>query len=508
MKQQYQHAVVYYEQPIPLWEQCVALINEHVREGWHWRYVADEHTCKRVSEVLSERTTAPATGLVLDAARLRFRESPIRVASIIAALRSEIEQVLAQGSTGVMFLIEMTWTIRTPSGAVYLREYEAALHEMLPQLPVHFVCLYNQSVLLDRQLLVGLHTHPYVHTLAGLCHNPFFVEPGIFAQGDERAQFRYWFKTIVPATTIDAPPVDIQAADLTRSAEDKGAYHLETLDPLVAEQSHQGRWKIRCFGQMRVYREDGTLVDWRIEKGATRKTKILFAYLLHRGAAGATGEELADLLWPDAHDAHQSLNRLYHVVNSLRRVLSPDLPAHRESAFVLYRDQCYFLAVPSNTWIDLPMFQELCYRGAALLKQAALDEALLCYQSAERLYTGDFLADIPSQYADSTGEDWYWGRRYWLRDMYLKLLYSIAGIYRQLQQVPDALHYCDRALRLDPSCEAAHREKLLALRDARRRDALDRQYKLYCETLLQRDLGPPSHDIQGLYRQLRTELST
>jgi two-component SAPR family response regulator len=234
----------------------------------------------------------------------------------------------------------------------------------------------------------------------------------------------------------------------------------------------------------------------------------LFAYLLHRGAAGATSEELADLLWPDASDSQRGLNRLYHVVNSLRRVLSPDLPAHRKSAFVLCHDQRYFLAVPPDTWIDLPMFQELCYRGATLLKQGALDEALLCYQSAERLYTGDFLADIPPQYTDSTEEDWYWGRRYWLREMHLKLLYSMAGIYRQLHQIPEALHYCDEALRLDPSCEAAHQEKLLTLHSAKRRDALDRQYKLYCQTLIHRDLGPPSHAILDLYQRLRTELST
>jgi two-component SAPR family response regulator len=214
------------------------------------------------------------------------------------------------------------------------------------------------------------------------------------------------------------------------------------------------------------------------------------------------------LLWPDASDVQQSLNRLYHVVNSLRRVLTPEVPAYRDSAFVLYHDQRYFLAVPPDTWIDLPMFQELCYRGAALFKQGKLEEALLCYQSTERLYTGDYLADIPPQYAENTEEDWYWGKRYWLRDMYLKLLYSMAGIYRQLGQVPDALAYCERALRLEPSCEAAHREKLLTLCLAKRRDALDRHYKLYCQTLSQRDFGPPSEEIVDLYRHLRAELTT
>jgi len=36
----------------PLCEQYAALINEHMREGWRWRYITDEHTCRRVCDAL------------------------------------------------------------------------------------------------------------------------------------------------------------------------------------------------------------------------------------------------------------------------------------------------------------------------------------------------------------------------------------------------------------------------------------------------------------------------
>jgi DNA-binding SARP family transcriptional activator len=152
------------------------------------------------------------------------------------------------------------------------------------------------------------------------------------------------------------------------------------------------------------------------------------------------------------------------------------------------------------------MFQELCYRGARLLRDGDVAQALICYESAERIYTGDYLADIPQHYADYAEDDWFWSRRYWLRDMYVKLLYGIATIQRAQGQIAAALSYADRALRIEPTSEAAQREKLLALHAARRRDALDRQYRLYCQLLEQAQLGPPAPEMSLLYQQLRAQL--
>jgi len=41
----------------------------------------------------------------------------------VAALHNEIKRALTQDAGGVLFLIEMTWTIRIPSDAVYLLHY-------------------------------------------------------------------------------------------------------------------------------------------------------------------------------------------------------------------------------------------------------------------------------------------------------------------------------------------------------------------------------------------------
>jgi two-component SAPR family response regulator len=497
-----QHDIIYYAHAERLWEICAALLREHSAQGGDWRYIADEHQPDQAAHMLGAQGVTVGASAIIPSARLGFHASPVRVAPIIAALREVLLQAAEAHPRGVLLLVEMTWAIRSPSGAVYLRQYEAALHELLQQHEARAVCLYNQTTLLDAQLLLSLHMHQSVVGPGGPCANPFFVAPEIYARRDERAQFVHWLNSIQPgAAELPTPEVG------PSSPATQPVYDLEAPPLFIARNSDQGQWKIRCFGQLRVYREDGELVPWRVGRAASRKIKTLFAFLLYRSEVGAAAEELTALLWPQADDEAGALNRLYHVVNGLREVLSPGLARLRDSPFVLNERGRYFLAVPPHTWIDLPMFQELCYRGARLLRGNDPAQALICYESAERLYTGDYLADIPQQYADYAEEDWFWSRRYWLRDMYVKLLYGIAQIHRVQGQIAHALSYADRALRIEPTSEAAHQEKLLALHAARRRDALDRQYRLYCQLLDQARLGPPALDLAALYQRLRAELS-
>lgn len=265
--------------------------------------------------------------------------------------------------------------------------------------------------------------------------------------------------------------------------------------------SAEQRWKIRCLGVLRVYRQNGAPIQWQSAKGATRKTKTLFAYLLHRGEQGARAQELADLLWPQA-DERNSMNRLYHVVNSLRQVLQGDTRTPRQSPFLLHHDQHYRLALPPHTWIDYPLFQELCYRAANLQAQNSLEQALLCFQSAERLYTGDYMQDIPNEYAENPDRDWCWSRRYWFREMYIKMLANLSEIHRRMNQLAPALEYADKALTLDPCSELANREKLLTLHASHRPDAVKRQYRLYCQALKQFEMGEPQPALRELYKSL------
>lgn len=70
-------------------------------------------------------------------------------------------------------------------------------------------------------------------------------------------------------------PANRSTAEPRRSAEEPAAAYLDSRD----------RWKIRCVGKSRIYRNDGSQVNWDTPGGATRKTKILFAYLMRKGGS-------------------------------------------------------------------------------------------------------------------------------------------------------------------------------------------------------------------------------
>lgn len=483
-----------------LWKQCAMLLN--TLQPTTWLYISDEHPIDRVRHSIAGQGVPIENGIILPSEQFFFRQAIIRIPIIIDALKKEIAQLVKKSIDLQLIMIEMTWAVRTPSGAIYLREYEAAIHQLSQDTNISICCLYNQAVVLDDQLMTALQTHTHLLTQEGIKENPYFLPPTIFAKRNQRQQFNYWLQKVKPSTEPLEEMEATQETDTAVATPVQPIYNIDTPEILIIPNSIGGRWKIRCLGQLKIYRENGTLIDWQTKGGATRKLKTIFAFLLYKGDKGASVEELVDVLWPNTTDIQQGANRLYHAIRYVRKILSPNLKKNESSSFVLNRDNRYFLAVPADTWIDLPMFQELCFKGNAQLRKQDLENALISYQAAERLYKGDLLADIPAKYIDNLEQDWCWSRRYWYKEMNHKLLYEMASIYRKLDNIVEALNYCDKALALEPCSEMAHQEKMKTLHAAKRTDALKRQYRLYCKVLKQFDMGEPTKATQQLLKKL------
>ena len=147
-------------------------------------------------------------------------------------------------------------------------------------------------------------------------------------------------------------------------------------------------------------------------------------------------------------------------------------------------------------------FEQLCRQSHSHIKSGASDEALICLQAADRLYTGDLFADIPAGYADNSEHDWCWSKRYWLRDMFFKIQRDAARIHRERQDFSTALAHCQKALAIDPLCEMAHEEAMRVFRAQGRREAIDRQYKLYLDSVRHFDDRPQSASLRQIYQSL------
>lgn len=471
-----------------LWEEVRKLFDA----GSFWIYITDEHAVNQVKDAL-DFDNLENKGEILSSSEFFLREQVVRAKPVIEAIQNKISSYPKEN---LIIFCEMTWAVRSPSGDIYLRELHEAFQNYLTSNTITIVCLYNESILLNEQLLLGLFSHPKIYTSDGIKDNPYFLPSEIIKKNQLKPRFNYWL------SNIDSHRRDITPKPQRTVNDEKENYPIEKMfNPMVA-QANEGRWKIRCFGELRIHRENGELIDWNTKAGATKKLKTIFAFLLIRGEKGATAEELADLLWSDSDSTEQALNRLYHAIRYLRMVLNGSGESVRDSSFIVHQSSVYYLRLPYDSWIDLPMFQELCFKGNQHIKEGNLEQAKICYESAERLYSGDLFNDIPLKYIENNDNDWCWSKRFWFHEMYHKLLYSLANIHRQLGQLSQAISYCDKVLAEDPNLEAAQIEKLLALAESKRFDAVHRQFKIYTESLRKFNMGYPSQEIRDLYTNL------
>ena len=440
--------------------------------------------------------------LVFDARsfeELGFLDVPISFREIARRLRAWLNPDAAGPAMDLAIVVDMSWGLQTNSAAANFENWMAVAEELASTPGTSIVSLYNRRLLIDEQMLAAIRGHPMILTKSGIVRNPHWLPADLLNHGTLRQQIDHLLQTTVP--DLDHVPASaVHAAEgtdpmwlLRRSAE----------EPVATRVDSRERWKIRCFGRLRIYRNDGSQVDWEVAGGATRKTKTLFAYLLQKGGQGASTDELADLMWPNSDTSESGRNRLYHTVKCLRAALQQEsAEADALHGYVLRDGSRYVLVPPERSWLDISTFEQLCRQSQNHIKSNASDEALMCLQAADRLYTGDLFQDIPPQYTDDSERDWCWSRRYWLRDMFFKVQRDAARIYRERRDFSAALVHCQKALALDPLCEIAHEEAMHVFFAQGRHDAIDRQYKLYLRSLEHFDDRPQSSALRRTYGDL------
>lgn len=447
-------------------------------------------------ERLARRLDKPPVIAARSFADIGLLRVPISFREVAARIEAWISAGPQAGPA--VLIVDMSWGLETNSATANFENWPALAETLAQQSKLSVASLYNRRVLIDEQLLVALRGHPGIWTGGGMLDNPHWLPSALQLRGTLREQVDFWLGEMSPGLRLATSAAALHAAEgadpmwlLRRSAD----------GPATASLDSRDRWKIRCFGRLRIYRNDGSQVNWDTPGGATRKTKTLFAYLLQKGGHGAATDDLADLLWPDAEDAEAARNRLYHTVRYLRLALG-QADGRDDSKCVRRDGSRYVLVPPEHSWLDISTYEQLCRQSQGHIKAGASDEALICLQAADRLYTGDLFEDIPAEYADDSERDWCWSKRYWLRDMFFKVQRDAARIYRERKDYSAALAHCQKALAIDPLCEMAHAEAMQVFDAQGRREAIDRQFKLYLSSLTHFDDRQKSAALKDLYRRL------
>lgn len=168
---------------------------------------------------------------------------------------------------------------------------------------------------------------------------------------------------------------------------------LDTAGPWSTAQAQPERLRIYLLGPARIAR-DGEVLPNTSEVWRSAKTRSLLAYLVLRREAGATQVELVDALWPpgaelDANAERSSLAALRSYLSTLRRVLDPAGP--RGSDRWIVREGDRYMLRSDGLWVDVWQFEALAVQAEAMLARDQLEEGLVCWREAVRLYAPEGL---------------------------------------------------------------------------------------------------------------------
>ncbi|MFQ3631457.1 ATP-binding protein [Roseiflexus sp.] len=202
------------------------------------------------------------------------------------------------------------------------------------------------------------------------------------------------------------------------------------------------------------------------------------------------------LLWPDCpHAAAQ---------NTLRVTLSRIRQALGDSRNVLRTDpQTVTLALPETWQIDALCFDRAvtAIRSHTHRTTAGCPDCLAHLRQAAALYHGPFLAGLASE--SETFQAWATHQEDAIYRAALEVFGHLAEHALRVHDWSAAQNYAGQQLHLEPWCEAAYRQLMLALAQQGRRTTALAHYHTCCD-ILQREFGiEPESDTRYVYELIR-----
>ncbi len=211
------------------------------------------------------------------------------------------------------------------------------------------------------------------------------------------------------------------------------------------------------------------------------RIQALLTYLVLEAERAHTREALAGLFWPDEREqvARQNLRQALY---QLRQALGePSIPY-----LLVTRDTVQFNPI-SDYELDV----------AKLIHHLQQEQR----QAAVELYPGDLLTNLTR--GSDRFEEWLLLRREQLHILVLDALHQLTEQSLAQADVAQAQRYARRQLALEPWCEAAHRQLMLALAAAGDRSAALVQAEI-CRRVLADELGvEPDVETKALVAQIR-----
>jgi DNA-binding CsgD family transcriptional regulator len=142
---------------------------------------------------------------------------------MIALLRAQMDQALAEGYPALRITGEMGWALRGLPGSERLIEYEGKLNEFFPGSRCIALCQYDWRSFGPQLLMDVLSIHAVAVVNALLYDNYYYVSPAtVLGHGVSAAQLRHWSKYLAER----GRPEEAVVRTIERQMERQNVYHL------------------------------------------------------------------------------------------------------------------------------------------------------------------------------------------------------------------------------------------------------------------------------------------
>ncbi|MBI2765422.1 MAG: LysM peptidoglycan-binding domain-containing protein [Chloroflexi bacterium] len=245
-------------------------------------------------------------------------------------------------------------------------------------------------------------------------------------------------------------------------------------------------FKVRCFGSFRVEAAEGEVSGWTIQKA-----RELLAFLLAHGGAPVLRETVAEALWPEG-DLDQVSHQLSNAAYYLRRTLASATP-EVDNRVLVTANQRYHLR--SGLFrVDVDAFDAHIARAEKLQGY----EALVEYERALAIYTGDFMGDEAFEWAEVYRRDY--------QKRFVTAAHRAARLAFDSRDPKLAICFYEAIIARDPIDEEAVRGMMRCHATLGDTNAIRRAYKALT-TALRRELEDDSAEPLPETRRVLEELS-
>jgi LuxR family transcriptional regulator, maltose regulon positive regulatory protein len=223
----------------------------------------------------------------------------------------------------------------------------------------------------------------------------------------------------------------------------------------------------------------------------TRRARDILCFVASRRHHRAAKDLLVDTFWGEADPT--MVDRNFHpTVSHIRKALNSNQTLKQN--LLLYRDGDYLLNPDFAYSIDIEEFDTLVARGETARRERQFDECLGCYQSAVRLYRGEFM---PGTY-----DPWVEEQRAYYRRQYLQLIEALAGVSQKMGDWFKSIQLAQQILNDDPFREDIHCLVMRAHAALGNKGAVREQYETLRQ-LLRHELDvEPLAETVNTYRKL------